>query len=75
MFYKFTFSVIIFLNYFHLMGDSLLDPYMSDEEYLKFNKPGKVCHNEFTYNSKLNKNFLNIVELKELVKKNLSNIE
>ena len=38
MFYKFTFSVFIFLSYLNLMADSLLDPYMSDEEYLKFNK-------------------------------------
>ena len=37
MFYKLTFSVIIFLSYLHLMADSLLDPYMSDEEYLRFN--------------------------------------
>ena len=37
MFYKLTFSVIIFLSYLHLMADNLLDPYMSDEEYLRFN--------------------------------------
>jgi len=39
------------------------------KKYLKLNKNGKNCENEFSYNSKSNKKFLSIKELKKLIKK------
>ena len=45
------------------------------KKYLKLNKSGKSCGENFSYNSKLNKKFLTINELKKLIEKNLSNIE
>jgi len=67
-------NTIEYKNYFVITPNSQFINW-DKKKYLKLNKSGAVCHNEFTYNSKSNKNFLNIVELKELVKKNLSNIE
>ena len=67
-------NTIEYKNYFVITPNSQFINW-DKKKYLKFNKFGKVCHNEFTYNSKLNKKFLNIIQLKELVKNNLSNME
>ena len=47
----------------------------SKKKYLKLNKSGKVCIKEFSYNSKNNKNYLNINQLKKLIQKNQKDFE
>ena len=42
------------------------------KKYLRLNKLGKSCASEFTYNSKTNKKFLTIKELKKLIQKYIS---
>ena len=58
------------------------DHYMivSDSEFNKFNKKFflkknkvKLCKSDFSYNSKNNKKFLTVKELKNLIKKNVLN--
>ena len=44
-------------------------------DYLKKNKGGKKCLNNFSYNSKSNPKFLKINSIKELIKKSLPDIE
>ena len=45
------------------------------KKYLKLNKSGKVCIKEFSYNSKNNKDYLNINQLKKLIQKNQKDFE
>jgi len=45
------------------------------KEYLKQNKNGKICDREFSYNSKDNKNYLSINQLKKLIKNNQKDFE
>ena len=45
------------------------------KKYLKLNKSGKVCNKEFSYNSKNNKHYLNINQLKQLIQKNQKDFE
>ena len=44
-------------------------------KYLKLNKNGKSCDSNFSYNSKTNKDYLTISDLKKLIKKNQKNFE
>ena len=38
------------------------------KKYLKFHKSAKICSSEFSYNSKTNKDYLSITDLKKLIK-------
>ena len=40
--------------------------------YLKKNKGGKPCEEEFSYNSKTNNNFLSVNQLKKIIKDSLN---
>jgi len=44
-------------------------------KYMKSNKKGENCNENFSYNSKTNKKFLKINQLKKLIKYNLSDFE
>ena len=44
------------------------------KKYLKLNKTGKICSNNFSYNSETNSKFLTISEIRNLLKYNLSDI-
>ena len=45
------------------------------KEYLKKNKSFKSCKNNFSYNSKDNKNFLSIKKIKDLIKANIKDFD
>ena len=45
------------------------------KKYMQLNKGGKVCKDNFSYNSKTNKEFLEPKQLKKLIKSHLSDIE
>jgi len=48
---------------------------LNKNKYMKLHKKGKSCNNDFSYNSKNNKDYLNISDLKILIKKNQNDFE
>ena len=61
-------NAIEFKNYFAIIPKS---EFMSwdKKKYMKKHKNGKICINNFSYNSETNSKFLNIPEIKKLIKK------
>ena len=58
---------IEFKNYYVIAPNS--EFIWNKKKYLKFNKLGKSCNSEFTYNSHTNNKFLTIRELKKIIQK------
>ena len=62
-------NTIEFKDYYIIVSDSEFNN-VNKQFYLKKNK-GKPCKRDFSYNSKNNKKFLNVNELRKLIKNNL----
>ena len=60
-------NTLEFKNYYAILPNSKFLAW-DKEKYLKKNKFGKICSDDFTYNSRTNKNFLNIPQIKNLLK-------
>ena len=67
-----SFNAVEFKNYYAIIPDS---KYLSwnRKQFIKRSStsPGKMCKKDFCYNSKTNKHFLTIKDLKNLIKKNI----
>ena len=61
-----------FKNYYVITPNSKFIKW-DKQKYLKQNKNGKNCVKEFSYDSKTNKKFLTIKELKKLIQEYISN--
>ena len=64
-------NTINFKNYFVIAPNSKFIDW-NKNKYLKQNKDGKSCSNEFSYNSETNDNFLTVNQLKKLIKLNIT---
>ena len=60
-----------FKNYYVITPNSKFIKW-NKKKYLKLNKFGKSCTSEFSYDSKTNKKFLTIKELKKLIQNYIS---
>jgi hypothetical protein len=67
-----SYNTIEFKDYYIIISDSQYTN-LNKKYLMKKNKnTAKLCKMGFSYNSKNNKNFLSIKELKTLIKKNVS---
>ena len=62
-------------NYFVILPNSEFIGKEKKKKYLKLNKTGKTCSDEFSYNSKNNKDYLSVNQLKRLIKNNQKDFE
>ena len=67
-------NTVQFKNHFVILPNSQFIRW-NKKKYLKQNKSGKICHWEFSYTSKNNKDFLDINQLKKIIQKNLKDFE
>ena len=67
-------NAIEFRDYYVIIPNSEFIGW-NKKKYLQLNKSGKDCRNEFSYDSKNNKNYLNIDQLKKLIQKNQKDFE
>lgn len=67
-------NTIEYKKYFVITSNSKFTK-MDKKKYMKFDKSGKSCSDNFSYNSLNNKHFLKISELKKLIKSNLKFIK
>ena len=67
-------NTIEYKNYFVIVPNSEFLNW-GKKKYMKHNKGGKNCSNDFSYNSESNKKFLKISELKKIIQSNLSDME
>ena len=67
-------NVIEYKNHFVLIPNSEFLSW-DKKKYMQLNKGGKVCKDDFSYNSKTNKEFLKPQQLQKLIKSHLSDFE
>ena len=67
-------NAIEFTTYFVIIPNSEFNS-LDKKKYLKINSKGKNCSNEFSYNSKNNKFYLSISDLRKLIKNNSKDFE
>ena len=64
-------NTIEFNKFFTIVPNSEFLPKQKKQKYNKYkNLIGKKCKNGFTYNSKLNKDFLKVREIKKIIENN-----
>jgi UDP-N-acetylglucosamine 4,6-dehydratase len=68
-----SFNSIEFKNYFVIMPNLKLRDFK--KEYKIKNKSGKLCPENFSYNSRNNKNFITSTEINKLIKNNIKDFE
>ena len=67
-------NVIEYKNHFVLIPNSEFLSW-DKKKYMQLNKKGKFCKDDFSYNSKTNKEFLKPQQLQKLIKSHLSDFE
>ena len=67
-------NTVEFSNHFVITPNSEFSGW-NIKKYLKQNKGGKICDREFSYNSRDNKVYLSINQLKKLIKNNQKDFE
>ena len=67
-------NVIEYKNHFVLIPHSEFLSW-NKKKYMQLNKGGKLCKDDFSYNSKTNKEFLKPQQLQKLIKSHLSDFE
>ncbi len=67
-------NAIEFSKYFVIIPNSEFIN-LNKTKYIKIYKEGKICENEFSYNSKNNKFFLSVSDIKKLIKKDSKDFE
>ena len=67
-------NTIEYKKYFVIVPNSKLISW-NKKKYMQMNTGGKICKDDFSYNSKTNKEFLNPKQLQKLIKSNSSDFE